>query len=291
MAESPSASKQVTRTDLTGQYGPGRDAVKPTKPWPYAAALRVDIWLAHVLLHLIGPNATLLDVGASHGAYGVFFHNCNANFRLHQYTGIDGLTNVEAWTSPPFAPPGAFVRSVELCNPLPPGTLEVHDWVMSLEVGEHMPASCISGYLANLDRHARKGIIISWSTSSMHSQLPGGHVSARSNQQVEDMMAFLGYSVLREESELLRRHANEWYYRNNVRIFARQPMPGSRLPAPSKAVAADASAPMPAVNTTCAIPCKPLRGKVLRYATPWNQCGCIQTHCPLSHLPPRRPPM
>lgn len=101
----------MTRTNLTGQYGPGRDAVKPTKPWPYAAALRVDIWLAHVLLHLIGPNATLLDVGASHGAYGVFFHNCNANFRLHQYTGIDGLPNVEAWTSPPFAPPGAFVRS------------------------------------------------------------------------------------------------------------------------------------------------------------------------------------
>lgn len=269
---------------LSGSFRTDAAAARPSKPWPYSPALRVDAWLAHVLLYMIGPNATLLDVGASHGAYGVFFHNCNPDFRLRQYTGIDGMPNVETWTSPPYAPPGAYVRRIELCNPLPPGSLAVHDWVMSLEVGEHIPAKCISGYLANLDRHASKGIILSWSTSSLFSNRPNGHISARSNQQVEDMMAFLGYTALREESDILRRHANEWYYRQNVRVFRR--LRGRKAPSSTTSTTSTAAAQAPtgAVNTSCARPCKPISSRPLRYASPWNQCGCLQTHCPLDHL-------
>merc|ERR1712070_121920 len=38
------------------------------------------------------------------------------------------------------------------------------DWVMCLEVGEHVPKQFAGNLLSNIKRHARKGIIMSWSS-------------------------------------------------------------------------------------------------------------------------------
>merc|ERR1740117_2077360 len=38
------------------------------------------------------------------------------------------------------------------------------DWVLSLEVGEHLPKSAEDVFMGNIARHARVGAIISWAT-------------------------------------------------------------------------------------------------------------------------------
>lgn len=37
------------------------------------------------------------------------------------------------------------------------------DWVMSLEVGEHVPRQFAKSLVQNVRRHARKGLVMSWS--------------------------------------------------------------------------------------------------------------------------------
>ena len=39
------------------------------------------------------------------------------------------------------------------------------DWVVSLEVGEHIPPSGEAAFLANIRAHARVGAVLSWSAS------------------------------------------------------------------------------------------------------------------------------
>jgi 2-polyprenyl-3-methyl-5-hydroxy-6-metoxy-1,4-benzoquinol methylase len=36
------------------------------------------------------------------------------------------------------------------------------DWILSLEVGEHIPHQLEDVFIGNLVRHAKKGIILSW---------------------------------------------------------------------------------------------------------------------------------
>ncbi|KAK7004452.1 hypothetical protein BgiMline_005973, partial [Biomphalaria glabrata] len=40
--------------------------------------------------------------------------------------------------------------------------LPIYDWILSIEVAEHIPAKFEEIYLDNLVRHAREGIILSW---------------------------------------------------------------------------------------------------------------------------------
>ncbi|KAK7004434.1 hypothetical protein BgiMline_005954, partial [Biomphalaria glabrata] len=40
----------------------------------------------------------------------------------------------------------------------------IFDWVLSIEVGEHIPPQYEDTYLDNLARHAREGLILSWAS-------------------------------------------------------------------------------------------------------------------------------
>ena len=59
----------------------------------------------------------------------------------------------------------------------------LHDAVLSLEVGEHIPEDYEDIYLENLDRHADKIIILSWAVPE---QGGFGHVNERDNGYIAD---------------------------------------------------------------------------------------------------------
>ena len=62
----------------------------------------------------------------------------------------------------------------------------MHDWVQSLEIESHVPEEQLKTFLGNMARHARKGIILSWSVYRQKSKSPED--SVRINQNVIDMM-------------------------------------------------------------------------------------------------------
>ena len=60
----------------------------------------------------------------------VWFANHGAKFK--RYMGFDGAANVESFTL-------GSIRYLNLAEPVEWMPHEVSDWVMSLEVGEHIP--------------------------------------------------------------------------------------------------------------------------------------------------------
>ena len=78
----------------------------------------------------------------------------NDGYRIASYEGFDGAENVDAVF------PDGFVKHLDLSEPV---YLTPKDWILSLEVGEHIPAQYEQNFIENLHRHNKKGIVLSWS--------------------------------------------------------------------------------------------------------------------------------
>lgn len=100
----------------------------------------------------------------------------------------------------------------------------VADWVLSLEVAEHIPPSFEEMFLRNVVAHASKGVVISWA-------IPGqggtGHVNVRSHEYVEQRFAKLGWVHDDRASSHLRAVAVSvpasgfHYFNNTMHVFRR----------------------------------------------------------------------
>ena len=73
--------------------------------------------------------------------------------QVSSYDSYDGAPYAEVTTN-------NNVRFLDLSVPI--YHLKQYDWVISLEVGEHIPAKFEHIYIDNLFRHAKEGVILSW---------------------------------------------------------------------------------------------------------------------------------
>jgi len=93
-----------------------------------------------------------------------------------------------------------------------------YDLVLSLEVGEHIPAPFEAVYLDNLTRHALRYVVLSWA-------LPGqggyGHVNERPNTYIQDRMHDRGFAMRPDLSAPLRSSVHWWWFRETVMVFER----------------------------------------------------------------------
>lgn len=64
------------------------------------------------------------------------------------------------------------------------------DWVMSLEVGEHLPKIYEQIFIENLIRHCRKGIILSWAVKEQGGL---GHVNTQDNDYIKAIFESYGF--------------------------------------------------------------------------------------------------
>lgn len=96
--------------------------------------------------------------------------------------------------------------------------LSAYDWVMSVEVAEHIPREFESIYLENLVRHAREGIILSWARPG---QVGHSHVNNRPVEYVKRQMRARGFKHDHAASSRLRSSAQAEWLRNNINVFYR----------------------------------------------------------------------
>lgn len=75
-------------------------------------------------------------------------------------TGL--LKGYDAYDGAPFSEKTSEGRVQYLDLTLPQYGLPLYDWVVSLEVAEHIPKEYESIYLDNIVRHAKEGVVISW---------------------------------------------------------------------------------------------------------------------------------
>ena len=154
---------------------------------------------------------SLADFGAGVGQTCSALQAANAAQRCTSY---DGAGNVESVTH-------NFVQWVDLTRPL---ALPRADWVVSLEVGEHVPHEFEPMLIRNLHAANCRGIVLSWGTYT-----PGkrGHGDANyhSASYLVAIFESLGYRFLAESTPhylrlpLSPRHF--WFDKNLVGIFER----------------------------------------------------------------------
>lgn len=93
-----------------------------------------------------------------------------------------------------------------------------YDWVMSLEVGEHLPAQYETIFIENLHRNNKKGIALSW---AIEGQGGHGHVNERNNDYVRARIEALGYKSDPIAEYYLRQHASVGWFKNTIMVFRR----------------------------------------------------------------------
>lgn len=122
----------------------GRDPI----PVPEYHALPSKV-VVNELIKLIDDEGieSFNDFGAGIGQYKAAVQNLRPEVT---WTSYDGAGNVEEWTK-------NFVKWVDLTKPL---SLPKADWVMSLEVGEHIPNQYEGMFLRNLHHHNCRGMYV-----------------------------------------------------------------------------------------------------------------------------------
>ena len=106
-------------------------------------------------------------------------------------------------------------QTLDLSKPV---QLAPAEWVMSLEVGEHLPKEFEQTFIANLMRTAEKGIVLSWAKKGQGGH---GHVNEQNNDYIKAIFAENGW-VNDVEAEQALRDASYpiyfWFY-DTVMVF------------------------------------------------------------------------
>ncbi|XP_063593324.1 uncharacterized protein LOC134770393 [Penaeus indicus] len=192
--------------------------------------------LCRALEDLFG-HATVADFGAGLGHYGQCFLRSNESFVesedeaemtdlatnfaremadanltgrgqvIRSWKGWDAAANVARLSR-------GRIQRLNLARRVDVG--EQFDWVLSLEVGEHIPRQHEGVFLDNLARHACTGIVLSWAVPGQDGY---HHVNPRENSYVKASMAKHGLVADEEAERKLREAASLFWFKNTLMVF------------------------------------------------------------------------
>ena len=149
----------------------------------------------------VGQNAqTVIDFGCGMGEYVKVIQDMGI-----ECDGIDGNPDTPAMT-------GGLGKVVDFSKPVDLG--RTYDWVLSLEVAEHLPPQFETIYIENLIRHSRVGIVLSWAN-----QNGPGHFNMRSVDYVKKRMKEYGYVPDIAAEKHLRKNCDCYWFRYNLMVF------------------------------------------------------------------------
>jgi len=117
---------------------------------------------------------------------------------------------------------------IDLSKPI---NLARHDWVLSLEVGEHIPKEFEDTFISNMDKGNERGIVLSWAVEGQGGR---GHVNTRNNSYLRGILENKGYSRdVSTETNLRAAAGYDWFkdtimvYRKNAQLENHEPFPKS----------------------------------------------------------------
>ena len=144
---------------------------------------------------------SVVDFGCGVGAYVKFIRS-----RGITAEGYDGNPDTPELT-------GGIGKILDLSEPFELG--ETFDWVLSLEVGEHLPQQYEKIFIDNLIRHAKKGIMLSW---AIKNQGGTGHFNEQNNDYIKGILANYGYLNDLEAENRLRSKSGTWF-QHSLMVF------------------------------------------------------------------------
>ena len=92
------------------------------------------------------------------------------------------------------------------------------DWLICLEVGEHIPPQYETMFIDNLCQNLKSGLIISWFPTEGHGI---GHFNPRSNEYVKDKLLDREFISDEMAQKNLRDAATLWWFKESLMVFRR----------------------------------------------------------------------
>jgi len=137
----------------------------------------LDWGLVSMFAHFLHPakGTSIIELGAGCGCYANFL-----NYVGFDIKAFDGTPDVAKLTN-------GIVNEADFVKPM---DLKPATWVMSMEVGEHIPKEAEGKFLKNIVDHAVEGVILSWAIPGQ-----GGehHVNELSNDALQAKMQALDF--------------------------------------------------------------------------------------------------
>lgn len=147
---------------------------------------------------------SVVDLGCGNGSYVNFLANKGIDIK-----GVDGNPIVCHY---PLCSVADLAKELDL---------GVFDWVLSLEVGEHIPKQHEDQFIENVHKHNTLGVVISWAIKGQAGQ---GHVNCQNNAYIKDRFKTLGYTNDVALETNLRRVASLRWMKNTVMVFTKYPL-------------------------------------------------------------------
>jgi hypothetical protein len=154
------------------------------------------------ILEFFPKSFEVLDLGCGHNFYVTVLRYCG-------YTA-NGMDAVDLGSN--------YFYKQDLTKPLPTEFTGRYYNVISLEVGEHIPAEYEDAYLNNITCLGGD-VIMSWAVPG---QAGIGHINCRSNEWVIEQMAKRGYRFNEERTASLReavKNCHCSWFRNTLMYF------------------------------------------------------------------------
>jgi len=157
--------------------------------------------LANNLLFLLHQGVYVIDFGCGDGYYLDHLHHNGFKFVI----GIDGIKSTDH----------KWIMQKDLSVP---HTFPWRGYVLSLEVGEHIPVEYEQAFIDNLCRHCSNRMIISWA-------IPGqrglGHVNCRPNDYVIGEIEKRGFKFNKNVTDFLRLDIERGvrYFKDTLMVF------------------------------------------------------------------------
>jgi hypothetical protein len=170
----------------------------------------VDTSLAEYLRDHLFANATVVDLGAGLGHYGKIF--IASNSPVKSWVGFDGAMNVQSATD-------NLVRFMDLTQPHPADERPCvkGDWVLSLEVAEHIPPEFTDHYVRNVRCSCRVGAVVSWAVPSQTGGL--GHVNMKETKDAMAAMERWGFEVDEDATRDVQGSASIDHFKRNTIVY------------------------------------------------------------------------
>ena len=163
-----------------------------------------DVKLSESMLNFFKNEKvkSIADFGCGMGDYVKNFQKNDINA-----TGYDGNPNTPVFTN-------GFGKVLDLSEPVV--FEEPFDWVMSLEVGEHIPKTFEDNFINNLHNNNKRGILLSW---AIKGQGGHGHINEQNNDYIKSKIMNLGYTNDTAAENTLRENCNEAYFKKTIMVF------------------------------------------------------------------------
>jgi hypothetical protein len=95
---------------------------------------------------------------------------------------------------------------------------EKYDWVLTLEVGEHLPLEYESVFIDNIVNNSKRGIVLSW---AVEGQAGHGHFNCRNNDYVKRAIMARGYRNNVATEQWLRSQVDLSWFANTIMVFTK----------------------------------------------------------------------